>query len=353
MSVLNDHPKRPPVPSQLFQSPGPLRMLQRWAAHSVWLPFFIALAWGSSLVAAKDQGLVPSEGRAFRFGFSTALMPEVSENDARAAMKMWASTMLKTGAISADPDVLLSRDLATMTTALREGTVDGVAITTSEWFQLRDHIRFNRCVFSLVAGSITEEYLLLVHAQSSFNRIEDLQDRSLNILDNSRMSLALPWLDSVLQEKGLKPARNFFDNLREEPKVTKTVLPVFFRKIDACLVTRKSFEAMSDLNPEVGRQLRAIATSPLLIASGFFFREGYPRKQQDKYLSEFTNIHSNPAGQQILTVFQIERLQEYPVSVLDDTLLLLQSCQRLPTSSNSLGKYVPVPQPLSQKERMK
>ena len=67
--------------------------------------------------------------RPFRFGFSMALMPEVNENDSRAAMKVWAETMVKSGAVKADTNVVMSHDLSNLLAGLLDRTVDGVAVS--------------------------------------------------------------------------------------------------------------------------------------------------------------------------------------------------------------------------------
>ena len=265
----------------------------------------------------------------FRFAFSTALMPEVNINDSRAAMKVWVDTMLKSGFARADPNVLISQELSTLAAALRNRTVDGVAISTIEFLALREQVRFNRYIFGVVDGSISDTYVLLVHKDSGLGRVEDLRTRTLNVLRTSRTCLAVPWLDTLLIEKGLSPTRGFFSRVVEEQKLTNAVLPVFFGKADACLVPRKGFKTMAELNPQVSRQLRELAASPELVATGFFFREGYSQAEQDKCVAQFTRVHSVPSGQQILTVFQTERLEEHPLSAMNSALDLLETHRRL------------------------
>jgi len=41
--------------------------------------------------------------------------------------------------------------------------------------------------------------------------------------------------------------------------VANTVLPVFFRLTDACVVRRRSINTMKEVNPQVGKQLKVIS----------------------------------------------------------------------------------------------
>lgn len=265
----------------------------------------------------------------FHFGFSTALMPDVNEDDASAAMKVWAEGVVKNGVINADPHVLMFHDFASLQTALRNKTVDGVVAPTAEYFALTNEFEFNHFVFSVVAGSIFDEYILLVRAEGRFAKVEDLRGCTLNSLKQTRTSLAPIWLDTLLLEKGLPPAAQFCGRVTEATKLTQTVLPVFFGKADACLVTRTGFNTMCELNPQVGRQLRVLAASTNYVPSGFFFRAGYPPARQEECLAEFKRVGKNPAGLQILTVFQTESLEEQPASVLNSTLDLLKRHRQL------------------------
>jgi phosphonate transport system substrate-binding protein len=277
----------------------------------------------------------------FRFGYSTLLIQNASENDSRAAMRIWVETLVKEDALRAEPTAQAYKDLGLMSTALQNGELDGVAVTTSELLKLQEHVKFNRFVFGVTDGSIFEEYLLLVHARSGINGLEDLRGRSINLLRNQRMSLALPWLDTLLLEKGLKPTRDFCGQLNETMNLTKTVLPVFFRQTDICLVTRKGFNTMIELNPQVGKELRILATSVQFATGGFFFRAGYPKAEQDRFVAEVARVQESLTGQQILTVFQMDRLNEYPASVLDSAIELINRHQQLLTGTNRPAGHTP------------
>lgn len=279
--------------------------------------------------------------RPFRFGFSTVLMPEASENDARAAMRVWAETVVDTGAVHADPDVVICSSLAPLSQGLRDRTLDGVAISLPELVALRRQVSFNRYVFTTAGGSITEDYVLLVHQAAGLTRLEELRGRTLLVYNHSRMCLAVPWLDTALVEAGLKPAQEHFKQVTRETKLSKAVLPVFFRKADACLVTRRGFLMMGELNPQVSQRVVILAVSKPYVPTGFFFRSGFPAREQQRCLEQFTQVHTSPVGQQIMTVFQTERLEEHPASVLDESLALLEKHDRLCRSSGASTNQAP------------
>ena len=128
----------------------------------------------------------------------------------------------------------------------------------------------------VINGRSTEEYVLLVHRDGPIKEIGDLQGRSLVWIDNPRACLAPIWLDTLLAQQGLGPADQFFGKMTPTKKTSQAVLPVFFRQADVCLTMRSGFQTAAELNPQVGRQLRVLATSPELVNQIFCYRPDYP-----------------------------------------------------------------------------
>lgn len=244
-------------------------------------------------------------------------------------MKVWAQNLAKEGTVRADGNAVLSSKLSEIATALQSRSVDGAALAADEFAELRDQVPFNRYVFGVTDGHLWEEYILLVPRDSPLTKLDDLRGRSLNLLRNSRMSLALLWLDTLLLRQGLPSAAVLCGRITPQGKLTKTMLPVFFGQTDACLVTRNGFKTMGELNPQVTRRLRVLASSPPYVPGGLFFRTGYPPAQLEAFLAQLQRVHATPGGQQVLTIFQTERLEEHPLSVLDSALELLETYRRL------------------------
>ena len=299
------------------------------------LPATVRLGLLFLAATALGQGHTAEPDHPFRFGFLPALVQDVNENDFRASMKVWAEALTKDGAVNIDQSVIFYRDRGKMIDALQSGAVDGVAIPTPEFFLIRNQVKFNHYLLGVTEGSVWDEYVLLVHAQSDINRLEDLQGRSFILLRHPAMCLAAPWLDTCLLEKGLKPM-DVFCHVTEVSKITKTVLSVFFKQADACIVTRKAFKTMCELNPQVGRQLRVLASSPKFGLGGLFMREGCSEAQQAKLIADLLKVHTKVSGKQVLTVFHSERMEEHPASVMDSAIELMVNYRRLSSATNSI-----------------
>jgi phosphonate transport system substrate-binding protein len=264
------------------------------------------------------------------------MFTDVNENDAKAAVKLWGQTVARERGIESDPEPRILKDMAAIDQALRGSQVDAVGIMTHEYDALSKDIRMAPIFVTYNCGRMDDEYLLLVHRDSRIESVGDLQGRNVTFYENPRASLAPPWLDTLLVKNGLKRATEFFARVSRISKLPKAVLPVFFRQSDACVVTRSGFETMNELNPQVGKQLKIVASSPKLVSAVFCFRADYSPPFKNQLMAGLRDLHTTPAGQQVLTIFHSEKMEEQPASVLKSATDLLAEHRRLCAPSNEV-----------------
>ena len=302
-----------------------------WRASMSWwrvLACLLLMAAGQVPVRARETLAGAHTNAMLRLGFSTSVFAGVNENDAKAAMKVWAQAILKEHGLSvpADPQVLNGEAIAT---AMQNKLIDAVTLSSAEYRALGGEFMSTNAVLGATGGRVTEEYLLLVHRDSNIGRIEDLRGRSLIFFQNPRASLAPVWFETLLLQSGLGQTLRFCGRVIQGGKLSQVVLPVFFHQADACVVTRRGFQTMIELNPQVGRQLKTLLSSPAMVPFAFYFRSDYSDPVRDQIIAEIKDVHSTAAGQQVLTLFQCENLEVRPVSVLDTALALLATHARL------------------------
>jgi ABC-type phosphate/phosphonate transport system substrate-binding protein len=278
---------------------------------------YVLLTPGENVFADESNNTM------LRVGFSSSMFTDVNENDARASMKVWAEVLFKERGLPIDPEMTLMNSSEEIARAVRSKLVDALALTTQEYWALQKEMHSSHIVVSKFDGHFGEEYLVLVHRESGIERIADLRGHSVTFFLNPRMSLASAWLDTALAKEGLGRTSKFFGRVTQFNRLPRVILPVFFRQSDACVVTRRGFQTMSELNPQVGRQLKVIASSPELVPGGLFFRDEFSRSVRDKVFAELDKLHTTPAGQQALTVFQSGRLEVQPISILNSSFELL------------------------------
>lgn len=297
--------------------------------HSIkFVPF---RAWIMVLLSAAiclQTGSVQST-ETIHLGFSRSTVGEVNENDTMAAVKLWSTKLVVTDAFPVNIQPKIYEDVRGIEIALKKSMLDFINVSTHEFLELQHLLDHERFIFAVYGGKITVEYLLLVRRKSGLSDIKDLKGGFLKFSKNARTILSRIWLDVNLTKAGLPATGHFFDQMVPADKISGALLPVFFGKADACLVTRKGFETMAELNPQISHQLRILAASKEYVPGFLGFRKNYQSGIKDVIINNIKTWHQTPAGYQILTMFQMDDLVLQPFEILRPTIELIKEHRRL------------------------
>ena len=273
---------------------------------AVWL---LALA---TTVSAADK----TEKR-FRYGVTRQMFGGVEENDFRAAIKIYIESVGEDRGVTIDVPETFDR-VEEVGEALRTGNLDGASMTTQEYFQVRADIASVHIFDEPTKNEPGEQYILLVRSGNNALDLGNLKGGTLVQFDNLRTSLSRMWLDVQLLERGLPAADSLFEKITRENKLSRAVLPVFFGKAKACLVTREGFDTMKELNPQVGERLTPVLLSEYLVPAVMCFGRMADQSVKVDILKGIERLHEQPRGQQLITVFQGgDRMQQFPETFLE------------------------------------
>jgi len=287
-----------------------------------WIMFLLAAA--VCLPAGPAQSI-----ETIHVGFSRSIVGEINENDTLAAVKLWSTKLVVTDDVPVNVQPKIYEDVREIETALKKNMVDLINLDASEFFDLQHLLDHEKFIIAVYGGTITVEYLLLVRRKSRIADIKDLRGCVLKFPKNARNALSTIWLDVELAAAGLPATEHFFDQMVSTNKINRAVLPVFFGKADACLVTRKGFETMVELNPQISQQLRILAASKEYIPGFLGFSKSYQSGIKDVVENNIKNWNQTPAGYQILTMFQMGGLMFQPLEILGPTMELIKKHRRL------------------------
>ena len=304
-----------------------------------------ALAATGSLVSrvlARAEGLAGTGGimearRPFRVGCSEATLAGANLNDARAAFKIWGEEIRRSLDMSHSemlPQVFVpSQQMIQM---IRAGDIDCFAITVVEYSKVADLVDPSMMAVEAYAeGGI--EYILLVHESSPYKKIEDLRGAKVGIHHHRDTVLLEPWLAILLATAGLPSPEQCFGAVESHEDLTQVILPLFFKRIQVAGVSRRAFEMATELNPQLGRDLRVIATSPKVVSDGFFFRQGCDQEDKHNFQEGLLRFRSIPAGRQCLALYQSSGFQLRPCSILKSSIDLIHQYDHLRKSSRSVA----------------
>ena len=257
------------------------------------------------------------------------MFTDVNENDAKAAVKVWGALIAKEKNVPTDPAPAIFNNMDDLLRSLKNKQVDAIGIILTEYAQLRQKIPFAPIFVTYSAGCITETYVVLAHRDGPVKSLADLGSRNLYLHTHPRACLAPLWLDTLLVKQGHPATARFANKIVSDTGLSKVVLPVFFRKADACVVSRSGFDTMCELNPQLARQLVVLAESPAMVPAVFVFRADYQPSFKKTLIDGVNDLKKTPAGRQVLTLFHSEDIEEQSKDCLNTTLELIETHKQL------------------------
>ena len=296
------------------------------------------------LAGAGTAALAPEFCRAgndiklLRVAVSVETLAGANINDARAAYLVWISEIThQFGHSTAEPVPGVFIPSQEMIRGIRQGTIDCYGVTALEFTEVAELTDPDVLVLQdyLADGM---EYVLLVHSSSRFKKLADLRGAQVLTHFHRDMVLLPAWLSTMLAANNLPAPERFFANLEARGTLNQVVLPVFFRRADGACLARRSWETAVELNPQLGRDLRAVEVSPKIVPIAIAFRRGCNANGRKMLLDSMLTISNSMAGRQISALYQARGFVARPTSVMKSTVEMVRQFERLSGQQAGSGK---------------
>jgi ABC-type phosphate/phosphonate transport system substrate-binding protein len=270
--------------------------------------------------------IAAAESGACRLAISENMMGDVNLNDARAAMSIWIKRMSRDMNVVMDPKVFNTTQ--EIVERARKGLLDAAALNVIEYRLIADVLDSTQIIAAGGASGL-ELYVILAKQSSGIRQLGDLKGRRLLMLKTPKMCVAPAWLSTVLDEGHFSPADRFFGTVTADAKVSRVVLPVFFGQADCCLTSKRGFDTMCELNPQVARDLQVITSSPAMVVDFYIFRRGYQGATRESVIRAISGLTATESGRQLATLFQFHELAIRDGKCLASALGVLEGADRI------------------------
>ena len=253
---------------------------------------------------------VQAEASPLRLGFTQSVFSARNENDVLAAMKVWMRMLSDENNLKVDDEPVVYSALKLAEAGVRENVIDAITLSIGE------HITFQQTLISgpyfrpVVNGKSDLEFVLVCRHQekSRFTWI-DLQGKRLCVHESYDTLESMAWLGFEFARSGMKAPADELGSIEKTPKLSRSVLSVFFSSNDACLTTRSGYEQMVEMNPQIGNKLSIVASSPRIHTSAFCFRRTLAGEQKEKLWKAVQDLDKSVTGKQVLNVFKADGMR--------------------------------------------
>jgi ABC-type phosphate/phosphonate transport system substrate-binding protein len=316
---------------QRYFETGAMKSIARQQALFL-LHCVLAGACGLLLVSMVVSAQPPAT-KNFTLGFSLDLFEGADARDATAAIEIYAKEISSLGGNKYTINAVVFENTSGLVNAVRRGSVQLVVLPTLDFFNAKTLCALEPAAIATGREAYGDEYVLLVHQASAAATLPDLKGKSICVLSNARGEIMRRWLEAEWLRAKLPPASEKLYKLKEVAKESQAVMAVFFRQSDACTVTRSCLQTMTEMNPQLKRDLKIVRTSPRLLYSIFCVVEGMDAADRAGLMETITGMNGSSAGRHILTMFQLHRVVLYQPEFIR-TMAELVKEPRLPVPQN-------------------
>jgi ABC-type phosphate/phosphonate transport system substrate-binding protein len=257
--------------------------------------------------------------------YSLKTIPDVDPKDAGAAFSTYAAEL----GVGLGLKVIIKtyENVDVAVDELLKGKVDLASVTSIEYLRIKNPSGLDLGIGSVKGGKKTTMYVILSHNNKGYTKISDLKNKRITILKGD--DVAHLYLNTALLKQKFGEAKDFFSHIDEKNKASQVVLPVFFGQADACVISEISYRTMVEMNPQLGKDLKVIMTSPELLTGMGVFRKGLTASFRERIISVARNLKSYSRGKQVLLLFKLDGLEAVTESDLTGIKELYSDYERL------------------------
>ena len=302
----------------------------RFAWATAWLTLELLSLPRPARAAETNPAVTPE---IFSVGMAKVCFRNVNRNDAIAAYKVFLESAGRRFGNIYTAAAEVYDDTPSFEAAIQRQPMNVAVMDPWQYLTMNIHAQTKPYFTVVENGKVGRKYLVLVRRDAGLDTLASLRGKEILQLEFVSAGVGKIWFDTLLLSAKLGAPETFFGKLEVVPKPTAAVLPVFFGKKSACVVDEASFDLMKELNPQVGLALQVLARSDTLADVLVCLREEHWQSAKFKAdtITALDELNQDPAGQQICTLFRIDRMVPFKDSQLD-------TVRQLRTTYESLQK---------------
>ena len=275
-------------------------------------------------ICAQDTSRTNKENK-YGLAFIKSILQNVDINDAFVAIKVWVNELNKHEKLNVKMYPVFYNNMDDLIQNINKDKISNLVCTSIDYLKYKSKLQMTPVLVDPGEDGNEVQFLLLTRKKDNIKNIAELEGQKIIIQKEANSEIINMWLEVTLHENKLKFKDKFFQKIKTGGLASHTILSVFFGQNDACVVTKTAFETMTELNPQMGRDLNILLASPNFIEglscySNYFMK----MKIKDDMVSSLTGIDKYPAGRQIYTLLRVKKLLPFKEELLNSAKVLLK-----------------------------
>lgn len=260
---------------------------------------------------AADTSL---DDRELRIGFDILALPDLARADIEVSLKFWTEEISRQANVPIKVQIY-ENAVDEMATDFKNGTTNFLLTTPLNFIELFDRSTLADGFMAAKGGLIFDNLVLLTHKNTGIKQFSELKGKRVAILKNVR------FLKVYLQTLCLKAFHKNCDNTlsitEPERNSTRLILKLFFQQVDAVVANKSAFELVSEMNPQVSRELQIIEELDSVPMGLGFFNANVAPEFREEIIGKVQNITQYDRGKSVLEIFKTDNIVRSQLSDLN------------------------------------
>jgi ABC-type phosphate/phosphonate transport system substrate-binding protein len=250
-----------------------------------------------------------------RVGFVLSIFEGKDVRDATAAVEVWAMQFAKDESIKKEMKSFVFETSEQLIAAIRQHKIDIAVLPAVDYLQTRPNNNLEPGMVTVKRGGYGDECVIVTHTGNGIQSVRNLHDKAIGSVRNARGMLFECWFRNLWKSE-IAASPQDAPQWKSMQKEEQVLMSVFFRQIDAGLVSRDCLETSSELNPQLKRDIRMLRVSPRFITFLMCWAADLPEADKRELRDLGGRMDKSTAGKQILKLFQTEKMVEYSPDLL-------------------------------------
>lgn len=267
----------------------------------------------------------PGEGNAHfsaTVGYSSGVFCYLDRENAQTAARLWANLMMRRKNGSAETRIF--KNQAELEHELQAGRLDLVVLLPNEYLSLRNRSLLEPLYLSTRSNELYDTLLLVTRNDNGITAMHQLKGKNLIHPRGAANAVHRLWLETLTMRQGVREPNRYFSSMKEVNSSSQALMPVFFKRGDACIISRNSFNVMAELNPQLRSQMQVIEETAPMATGVICIRRSCEKQQREPLREILETLDRSVEGRQLLTLFRMSGLIPYRPAYLESSVVFLK-----------------------------
>ncbi|PKL83643.1 MAG: hypothetical protein CVV24_03765 [Ignavibacteriae bacterium HGW-Ignavibacteriae-3] len=258
----------------------------------------------------------------FIVGYSPSVFRNINLSDAKAASKILLQTILKHANSNLKSENVIIHDLIKNTDIINKKELNVITMTGIEYLAVRNKVRLYPLAVPAVGDSCLEKLVLLTRKDSGIKSVSDLKNKTIiveSVVVEDNLNILNIWLNVLFKRNKIEFKKNRLTADIKGGSPSRIITNVFFKKYDAAVVLESELKIVSELNPQVGKELIVLSESkPMLLAISFYTEKQKKAEDHELLTSAIFKMHETAAGKNFTKLFRMKKFVPFMNEYLDN-----------------------------------